>query len=61
MPNEYSVAIHNFITKKIEAAQKAIEQAEGQSPYHKGQLEEFYWLRKYLTENIDLKTFTYYE
>ena len=60
MANEYSIEIHNYITMKIEAAQKAIELAEDQSPYHQGQLEELYWIRKYLKENIDLNTFTYY-
>ncbi len=66
MPNEYSVQIHDFITDKIEAARKQIGHADEtkdliRKSYWQGQLDEFYWLRSYLKEHIDLNNFIYYQ
>ena len=59
MPNEYSVEIHDFISRKItEIAQQ--QDAPHQSQYLQGRLTELQWLREYLGEHIDLKNFTYY-
>jgi len=60
MPNEFSVEIHNYITKKITEAQKAIAEKDERSSFYRGKLEELSMIRKYLQENIDLKNFTYY-
>jgi hypothetical protein len=61
MPNEYSIAIHDYITSKITANKQSIERAKSQSPYHEGQLKELLWIRQYLKENVDLSTYTYYK
>jgi len=65
MPHAFSVEIQNYIGRQIllmeEAKTKAIH--EKNSPvqfYCEGQLLELTNLRKYLTENIDLKTQKYY-
>ena len=60
MPNEYSIAIHNYITKKLDAVQQTIDSDDKCTPYHRGQIEELLWLRTYLKENTDLKDFIYY-
>ena len=60
MPNEFSVEIHNYLTLKIIEAEKALASKDEHSSHYRGQLEELYWIRKYLEENIDLKNFKYY-
>jgi len=65
MANEYSVAIHNYISDKIAAAEKNMKLAEqggdaGSIPYFRGQLQELYNIRQYLVEKIDLKTQKYF-
>lgn len=60
MPNEYSVEIHEYLTKKIAENQQLLKEQGGNSPIARGQLEELYWIRDYLAEHIDLKGFTYY-
>jgi len=60
MPNEYSITIHNYITKKLDAVQQTIDSGGEYTPYHRGQIEELLWLRTYLKENTDLKNFLYY-
>jgi hypothetical protein len=65
MANEYSVAIHNYISDKIAAAEKNKKHAEGENDlesirYYKGQLMELNNIRQYLVEKIDLKTQKYY-
>jgi hypothetical protein len=60
MPNEYSVEIHNYLTQKIIEAEKAVASKGERSACYQGQLDELYWIRAYLRENIDLKSFIYY-
>jgi hypothetical protein len=60
MPNEFSVQIHNYLTRKITEAEQAVARDDEHAPYYRGQLEELYWMRNYLKENVDLKDFSYY-
>ena len=60
MPNEFSVEIHNYLTLKITEAEEAVARKDERSSFYRGQLEELYWIRRYLKENVDLKDFTYY-
>jgi hypothetical protein len=60
MANEYSIEIHKYLNEKIVAAEKAIEESVVDIPYYRGQIEELHWIRKYLSDNIDLKDFSYY-
>jgi hypothetical protein len=60
MPNEFSVEIHNYLTLKIAEAEQGIARKDEHSSFYRGQLEELYWIRTYLRQNIDLKNFTYY-
>ncbi len=65
MPNEYSVAIHRYISARLEAARSRLDDLEQSSDaeaqaYWKGQTAELQWLRDYLAEHVDLKNFTYY-
>jgi len=65
MPNEYSVAIHNHISRIIETTETQLETARktGDLPaeaYSRGQLDELDWIRNYFRNNIDLKGFPYY-
>jgi hypothetical protein len=65
MANDYSVAIHNYISDKIAAAEKNKKTAEmvsdlGSISYCKGQLMELSNIRQYMVDKIDLKTQKYY-
>jgi len=60
MPNEYSVEIHNFLSKEIAEIMKKQEENHNQPYYLEGRLAELQWLRKYLEKHIDLKNYTYY-
>ena len=65
MANEYLVAIHNYISDKIAAAQNNKKTAEQRNDlrslqYCEGQLQELRTIRQYLTEKIDLKTQKYF-
>jgi hypothetical protein len=65
MANEYLVAIHNYISAKLAAAESHKKSAARQNDltslqYWEGQLKELKALRQYLAEKIDLKTQTYY-
>jgi hypothetical protein len=65
MANEYAVAIHNYISAKIAAAEKNKEHAGLQNDvrllqYCEGQLQELKAIRQYLADKIDLKTQKYY-
>lgn len=65
MPNEYSIAIHHFITDEITAARGQLAEAEQHGnkqmqAYWSGQLEELSWIRSYLKAHVDLKDFVYY-
>lgn len=65
MPNEYSIAIHHFITDEITAASRHLAAAEENGDmkmksYWSGHLDELSWLRSYLKAHVDLKDFDYY-
>jgi hypothetical protein len=65
MANEYSVAIHNYISGKIAAAEKNRKDAEQENDlasirYYMGQLKELNNIRQYMVDKIDLKTQKYY-
>ena len=65
MANEYSVAIHNYISDKIAAAEKDKKDAEknedlASTRYFEGRLQELYKIRQYMVDRIDLKTQQYY-
>jgi hypothetical protein len=65
MANEYLVAIHNYISEKIAAAENNKKNAEKQNDlsslqYCEGQLQELKAIRRYLAEKIDLKTQKYF-
>lgn len=61
MPNDFSIEIHNYLTLKITEAEAALARKDKHFSYYRGQLEELYWVRQYLKENVDLKDFTYYQ
>ena len=60
MPNEYSVEIHNYLSREIEKAEKERNSGSCDQHYLDGKLSELYWIREYLAEKIDLKDFKYY-
>lgn len=65
MANEFSVAIHQFISDKISAAEKSQMDAEQKNDpaaakYYEGQLRELTGIRRYMAEKIDLKTQKYF-
>ena len=65
MANEYSVAIHHYLTDKIVASEKKKKVAVKENDlasirYYEGQLQELNTIRQYLAEKIDLKTQKYY-
>jgi len=60
MPNEYSVEIHKYISKKIREAEQLIDENGVDTPNNRGKIDELLWLREYLSDNIDLKGFKYY-
>jgi len=65
MANDYSVAIHNYISDKIAVAEKNIKISESENDlgslrYYQGQLMELKDIRGYMAEKIDLKTQRYF-
>jgi len=65
MANEYLVAIHNYISERIAAAENNKKNAVRQNDltslqYWEGQLQELQAIRQYLAKKIDLKTQTYF-
>ena len=65
MANEYLIEIHNYISDKIQRAQTRKDEAGENNElelqqFYEGQLKEWYHLRKYLAEKVDLKTQKYY-
>ncbi len=65
MANEFSVAIHDFISARIAASQKNKAHAEKNHDaaavsYYEGQLQELNAIRHYMVDNIDLKTQKYF-
>lgn len=60
MPNEYSVEIHRYLNQKISETESALKEETDYTHLYQGQLDELYWIRNYLGENIDLKNFIYF-
>lgn len=60
MPNDYSIEIHRYLSKKIAENEEHLRLNGHNAPFHQGQLDELRWIREYLAEHIDLKNFTYY-
>ena len=65
MPHIFSVEIHEYLSARIEQSKEKRKQAIGdkdESLQHRfeGELQELEEMRRYLTENIDLKTQKYY-
>ena len=65
MAHEYSVLVHEYLSKKLTAAENCIKQAEEQEDremrqYYEGQIAELQYIRSYLTKNVDLVTQNYY-
>ena len=65
MTNQYSVEIHQYVSKKIKAVEDQLHQAKesndiGRQRFIEGQLMEFLKLREYMHETIDLRTQEYY-
>ena len=65
MPNAYLVECHRYITREIDRAQALKSQAESrgdarQTAYLTGQIEEFFALRQYMSENFNLSTQRYF-
>ena len=65
MPHAFSVEIHDYLSKKIKLAREGKETAVHKNDTaaqrsFEGQLLELEILRRYLTENFDLKTQKYY-
>jgi hypothetical protein len=65
MPHIFSVEIHEYLSTRIEQSEKKKKQAiddkdESLQHHFEGELLELEEMRRYLTENIDLKTQKYY-
>ena len=65
MTNQFSIEIHDHISSKIKFTEEKIRQAKElknreQERFYEGQLEEFFKLRKYMEDTIDLKTQRYF-
>ena len=66
MTHEYSVQIHNWISQKMEEMKKQKMSAEKikdkeTEEYLIGQIDELLFFQQYLSDQIDLKTQTYYK
>jgi len=64
MAHEYSVQIHEWISKKVDRVNQEIKLNDHNDPdkenYCKGRLQELLDLRQYLSDKIDLDTHQYY-
>jgi hypothetical protein len=65
MAHEYSVLVHEYLSKKLTAAEdlkkQAVEQTDREmQEYYEGQIAELRYIRSYLSENVDLATQNYY-
>lgn len=65
MANEYLVAIHNFLSEKINEGKKAARSAADQGDmaalqYNNGKIYELRQIQKYMSENFNLETQVYY-
>ncbi len=66
MAHEYSVRIHDWISKKVDHAKQEIKLAKKQNnsnseSYYNGRLKELSDIRQYLTDQVDLETQKYYQ
>lgn len=66
MPNDYSIAIHDYISDKIDRTNQKIAKADDAGDrtevlFRRGQLGELHWVRRYLADTSDLKDFIYYQ
>ena len=60
MANEYSIEIHKYLNENIAGAEKSLKESVEDRSYFQGIIEELLSIRKYLSDNIDLKDFSYY-
>lgn len=65
MAHEYSVTIHHYISEKISSIKSKEDSAKEQDDFvkcrfYRGQLEELFTIREYLTKKVDLQTQKYY-
>ena len=65
MANEYLVEIHNFISERIASAENKMKAAVKNNDleskrFYEGQLHEWFQMRSYLANKIDLKTQKYF-
>lgn len=65
MANQYSVEIHEYISDKIAHATAQLKKAKADNDlmgrrFYEGQIYELDKIRKYMAQNIDLKTQKYY-
>jgi hypothetical protein len=65
MANQFLVEIHHYLSRQIEAADEALQEAafrqdREQQQFNTGQMDELKALRAYISEAFDLQTQTYY-
>lgn len=65
MAHEYSVLVHNYLMELLKKSKKEHQKAlddrnKKLENFYNGKVEEVLYLRKYLTDKIDLDTQTYY-
>jgi len=61
MAHQYSVEIHQVISKSLLETQKALAQAQGlEKARLQGREQELAFFRNYLSEHFDLKHFPYF-
>ena len=65
MTHDYLAEIHNYISQEIVIAEQKKDTAKDLNDFeslhfYKGQINELFKIREYLTEIIDLKTQEYY-
>jgi hypothetical protein len=65
LANQYLVEIHDYVTRQIEAASKAMQEAatlgdRKQQRFNAGKIDELKALRAYISKTFDLLTQKYY-
>jgi hypothetical protein len=62
LSHEYSILIHDYISSQIKVIKTKQNAAanSGDRQFCNGQLKELLYIRKYLTDKIDLDTYKYY-
>jgi len=66
MAHEYSVQIHEWISKKVDRVNQEIKKLNDHNDpdkenYYSGRLQELLDIRQYLSDEIDLDTHQYYQ